>query len=200
MKQLFIVGMMAAVCLSFSACEKAEDVPSSDFVVATENNEIPENAAIKENAVDTQANETTQSGVDLEFTTYDLDGNAICNEDFSDAKLIMVNFWEPWCGPCVREMPELEKLYLNYQEQGLMIVGVFYSEDCMEDAKNIVNEVGVTYPIIVGNEELATFTTEYVPTTVFFDGEGCMVSSEPVIGAMDYESWEQVVLQFLGEN
>ena len=81
-----------------------------------------------------------------------------------------------------------------------MIVGVFYSEDCMEDAKNIVNEVGVTYPIIVGNEELATFTTEYVPTTVFFDGEGCMVSSEPVIGAMDYESWEQVVLQFLGEN
>ena len=48
------------------------------------------------------------------FTTTDLDGHEVSFEDYSDAKVIMFNMWEPWCGPCRGELPDLQRLYKKY--------------------------------------------------------------------------------------
>ena len=130
----------------------------------------------------------------LEFSAFDLEGNSVTGEAFREAKVIMVNFSEPWCGPCVREMPELEKLYQNYKDSGLVILGVFYSLDYAEDAGRVLKDSGVTYPIIAGNDIFEPYTTEYVPTTVFFYEGG---RSEALIGARDYETWEKELLKYL---
>ena len=65
--------------------------------------------------------------------------------DLTGVKLILVNFWEPWCSPCVGEMPDLEKLYEAYKDQGLLVVG-FYSQE--EGAESVMAEAGVTYPCV----------------------------------------------------
>ena len=131
------------------------------------------------------------------FSTTDINGKSVTNEDIKDCKLIMVNFWEPWCGPCVNEMPELEKLYKNYKDKGFTILGVFHSTDSMEDAKGIIKDNSISYPILIGNNDFSKYTTEYVPTTVFFDGDGKQLNSEAVVGAKEYDDWEKEILKYL---
>lgn len=136
------------------------------------------------------------AGDSIAFSTKDINGRPITGKDIKNAKLVMVNFWEPWCGPCVGEMPDLEKLYENYQDQGLIILGVFYSSDYQEEAKAIVDEIGITYPVLIGNQDFSAYTTQYVPTTVFFTGSGELLTDEPFVGARSYTEWEQEVIAY----
>ena len=115
------------------------------------------------------------------------------SEDTS-AKVIMFNMWEPWCGPCRSELPDLQKLYQKYKSEGLMIVGVYSDTDGLKD---IVKESKVKYPMILSCEAFDQFQTGYVPTTVFIDGSGKILSDEPIVGSNSYEEWEKIILSYL---
>ena len=67
----------------------------------------------------------SQNGGKFSFTTADRNGSEVSFEDYGAAKVIMFNMWEPWCGPCRSELPDLQKLYAKYKDDGLMIVGVY---------------------------------------------------------------------------
>ena len=85
---------------------------------------------------------------DFTFSTTDRVGNEWNESVFANAEVTMINFWEPWCSPCVNEMPDLEKLYENYQDQGFQIIGV-YSETGMEyEVDQILKDCHTTYPIL----------------------------------------------------
>ena len=105
----------------------------------------------------------------------------------------MINMWEPWCGPCVGEMPDLEKIYEEFKDQGLVILGVFAETGMDEDAAQILEECGITYPILRSTSEFDGFQTGYVPTTVFLTGEGKLMSEYPVIGAQSFDAWHSAV-------
>lgn len=139
--------------------------------------------------------EEKTDGSRMQFSTTDLEGSPVSMEDFSDAKLILVNFWEPWCGPCVKELPELQKISENYRDSGVIVLGVFQTVEMEEDAKAILEDAGVEYPILHFTEDLNAFVKDYVPSTVFTDGEGTVLGE--VAGAMDYESWEKEVEGYL---
>lgn len=131
------------------------------------------------------------------FSTETFQGEAFTSDNVKDAKLVMINLWEPWCGPCVEEMPDLEKIYEEYKDQGLVILGAFFETGQDEDVASILEEAGITYPILRASSEFAGFNTGYVPTTVFLTGEGKLVSSEPYIGSRPYEEWEQIVKELM---
>lgn len=138
------------------------------------------------------AGQTT--GEKLSFTTTDINGNSVSMSDYSDYKVIIVNMWEPWCGPCVREMPDLQKLYTNYKDQGVLVIGVYSTE---ENAKTTVDSTGITYPVIRKTAEFNKYDTGYVPTTIIVDGNGNVLSSEPLIGSKSYSEWESTVKTYL---
>ena len=129
----------------------------------------------------------------LSFVTEDIYGNVVSSDDFSEAKLIMLNFWEPWCGPCVGEMPDLERVYQKYKDKGFVILGAFSTPGQDESVMSVIDNTGVTYPIIRATEDMVQYMTEYVPTTVFFDGSWRLISSEPFIGANSYEDWDEII-------
>ena len=140
------------------------------------------------------------------FYGTDRKGNYITDEVFAQYEVTMINFWEPWCRPCVSEMPALEMLYENYQGKGLLIIGV-YSDDSMEDqVKAILSDSMINYPIMKKVQPLDKYRTGYVPTTIFVDKEGHIMDVSFVqgcddgvhlIGGRGYGDWSSIVNRLL---
>ncbi|MBQ6266042.1 MAG: redoxin domain-containing protein [Clostridia bacterium] len=142
----------------------------------------------------TTAKKPVSTGKKLSFTSTDIDGNPVSMSTYSNSKVIIVNMWEPWCGPCVSEMPDLQKLYNNYKSKGLLIIGVYKTE---ADAKSTVENNGITYPIVKKTSDFKEYETGYVPTTIIVDGEGNVLTDEPIIGSRSYKEWETLVKPYL---
>ncbi len=133
----------------------------------------------------------------LSFDTVDYEGNPVTTGILEGASLVMINFWEPWCGPCVQEMPDLEALYEKYKDQGFLIIGVYSGDNTPDSVAEVVEDTKVQYPIIEADTSLYPLTTQYVPTTVFADGEGKILTEEPYIGAHSQEEWEEIILSYM---
>ena len=168
----------------------------------------PEETLNTTNGTTTAASKSTEAVVtgedfdpDFTFRTTDRLGNEWTEAAFASNKLTMINFWEPWCGPCVKEMPDLELLYEAYKDKDFQIIGV-YSETHMEsEVDGILKDKNISYPILKYTAEFDRFQTGYVPTTVFVDSKGHIVKmsdgTDYVIGSNTYEAWESIIKQYL---
>ncbi len=122
---------------------------------------------------------TTQPTIGMmDFTTTTMDGATFTNEDLAGYKLTMVNVWSTTCPYCIDEMPGLELLYSKLPE-GVNLVGICLDGDFnAEVAKQIMDESGVTFPVLLNSDSLTRSLTGYVsslPTTVFVDSKGNLV-------------------------
>ena len=172
-----------------SADEPSADEPSSEEVSG---GKTSDEAGEK----DTDENESYESG-DLVFNSVDIYGNPVTDEVIKGSKLVLMNLWEPWCGPCVNEMPDLESLYEKYKDDGLLILGVYSSFDYDNEAKQVVDYCGTTYPIIKADSNLIAYEQNYVPATFIFDGKGNLIDREPVEGSRSYDDWEEIISYYL---
>ena len=125
----------------------------------------------------------------LSFETVDLDGNTVKSEDlFAKNKVTMINIWGTYCGPCIAEMPEIEKMYQEFSSKGGGVVGLVVNVPVdnsrfLEDAQSLVQETGVTYPnlrVWEGYDKLLEH--QGTPTTYFVDSKGKLIGS-PILGA-----------------
>jgi len=137
----------------------------------------------------------TRTDVKLSFSSTDLDGNPIDDSIFTQNKVTIVNMWEPWCGPCLMEMPDLDKLYREYSDWGLMVIGVHADND---DLQSVLQETGVTYPIINSTSTFNNIvsTTGSYPTSVFVDSEGYLVEVMGEVyfdGYQSYDTWKDLI-------
>ena len=132
----------------------------------------------------------------VRFTTTDRGGSTVDETILRGHKLVMLNFWEPWCPPCVKEMPELEKLYRDYADKGLLILGVYSTEGQEQEVDKVLSDSGTSYPILRYSKDFDSFKTGYVPTTLFVDGEGTILS-ELLVGSRDYAGWEELLANTL---
>ena len=130
---------------------------------------------------------------DVRFTGTDQYGNEINENVFREHVLTMINFWEPWCGPCVGEMPELEQMYQNRGGE-LLILGVYWTED---GAAEVLSETSVTYPVILFDSAFERYQSGYVPTTIFVDPGGHVIG-QPYVGARSGADWNEIVTKMIG--
>ena len=133
---------------------------------------------------------------DFSFDTMDRDGNTYDESVFSGHKITILNFWEPWCGPCVSEMPDFQKLFAAYSGKGLNIIGVYSTPGMEDDVDSVLRTAGVTFTILHYTDVFDAFQTGYVPTTILVDGNGQVVG-ETIIGSQSYERWEAVISEYL---
>lgn len=132
----------------------------------------------------------------VSFTTTDFEGNTVTEQVFAGHSLTILNFWEPWCGPCVGEMPDLQKLSQEYADRGVQVIGVFATPDADEDVQAVLERTGVAYPILRYVQAFGPMQTGYVPTTVILDGTGAVVKG-PFARALDYADWCALVEELL---
>lgn len=135
----------------------------------------------------------------LRFSTVDIYGRPVDESIIQGARLVILNIWEPWCGPCVKELPSVEKLYEKYKDAGVLFLGLCcrHEDSTAEDSREIVEDVGITYPVIMDCAELKQFDNDGWPENYFFDGEGKLLDPEPDGGYKTEEAWEQLILKYL---
>ncbi len=134
---------------------------------------------------------------EIVFTTTDADGAEWTEACFAGAKVTMLNSWAYWCGPCVGELPDLQRLAQDYADKGLQLLGVTDRED-FELSVAKMEELGVTYPCLIADRALAEATyTGYVPTTIFVDQNG-KILDEAYVGSRSYDAWARIIEGYLG--
>lgn len=108
-----------------------------------------------------------------DFSLRDLEGEKVSFSDFQ-GRVIMINFWAPWCGPCRMETPDLVALYDEYESEGLQILGVAVSFRGEQSVHDFAEAYRVNYPILLGNMEVIKSYGGFrgIPTTFLFSRNG----------------------------
>ena len=122
------------------------------------------------------------------FETTDTKGNKVTEKIFADKDITMVNVWGTFCGPCINEMPELQKIYESLPENANLI-GVIADvpegmKDGVDNANYIEKQTGVKYTNLTLSDSLGSFARRFyaVPSTIFVDKNGNIIG-ELVMGA-----------------
>jgi thiol-disulfide isomerase/thioredoxin len=120
-------------------------------------------------------------------------------------KVTLLNFWATWCKPCVKEFPELVKLYRTYKEKGfeLLFISLDVPEDVEPKLKPFLQKQGVDfttfYSTFAKPEELMDYIDKNwqgaIPTTYIYDKDGTMKSS--ILGTKTYEQFEKEIVPLL---
>ncbi len=185
-KTATILLILMAAALTLTACFP---VPAAETEAAA-----PEvTAAPEETAAETQS-----EGLTFSLTT--LTGDTLDESVFSENKLIMVNYWATWCGPCVGEIPDLVEISEDYADEGFALIGVLTGDDDISGAKQFVSDKKVTYPIVLPEAFFAEHAEGIyaIPTTMFFNSEGKQIG-DTVVGSKSYEEWAGLIDLLLGQ-
>ena len=122
-------------------------------------------------------------------------------EIFAANKLTMVNCWASWCGPCIKEMPELEEMSKELEEKGCQIIGILMDGNTpqgLSEGLEVIEDTGVTYTnLIVWDSFNNAVNLQGYPTTFFVDQNGQIVGT-PIIGAYP-EGYRKALEELLSE-
>jgi peroxiredoxin len=88
-------------------------------------------------------------------------------------KVVVLNFFTFFCGPCREEMPDLSKIYTQLKGKGLQTLGIALSSDPTQ-IRFLVKQLGLQYPVLIGNDKVSNAygSISVVPTTVIIDKQG----------------------------
>ena len=109
-----------------------------------------------------------------------------------EGKVVLINFWATWCGPCRMEIPEFNELYESYHEKGLEILGISISDN-KKQLKNFVKSFAVDYPLLFGSaRDMNNIMKDYggvyaVPSTFLVGKEGSIIWKYPGAILKDYD-------------
>lgn len=112
-------------------------------------------------------------------------------------KVVVVDFWATWCGPCVAEIPGYVELQKKYASDGLVIIGVSVDRGGVAKVKQFVDRQGVNYLIAMGDDTIAEAFGGFdaIPTTFLIDRDGNIRHQKT--GSMDHAAYEALVKQVL---
>jgi thiol-disulfide isomerase/thioredoxin len=129
----------------------------------------------------------------------DVNGNEVSSDQFK-GKVVVVDFWATWCGPCRMEIPGYVALQKKYAKDGLVIVGISFNDQGPAVVKKFIESNKVDYQIVIGDEEVATAFAgsepiEGIPTTFLIDRAGNIRDRK--LGARETAEYEKTILQYL---
>jgi peroxiredoxin len=110
-----------------------------------------------------------------DFTLQDITGKSWTRSALT-GKVVLVNFWATWCPPCRKEMPDLEKLYQEFKDRGLVVLAI--SDEKGTTVKPFIEKARYTFPVLL-DPNRATNTTYHIagiPNSFLYDRSGRLVA------------------------
>ena len=198
-----LLGLILATSLVISACQgnggsssapKSGQASTSGSAATGESKTSSSNSGSSSAASSAKEGSTASAGTEEgtekfpAFETTDTKGNKVTEKIFADKDITMVNVWGTFCGPCINEMPELQKIYESLPENANLI-GVIADvpegmKDGVDNANYIEKQTGVKYTNLTLSDSLGSFARRFyaVPSTIFVDKNGNIIG-ELVMGA-----------------
>jgi cytochrome c biogenesis protein CcmG/thiol:disulfide interchange protein DsbE len=131
-----------------------------------------------------------------EFTLKDADGRTVKLSDYK-GKIVLLNFWATWCGPCKLEIPWFAEFERKYKDRGFAVLGVSMDEEGWEVVKPFLSEMQVNYRVVLGDEAVAKAYqgVESLPTTFIIDREGRIAATH--VGLVSKGRYEKDLTELL---
>lgn len=107
------------------------------------------------------------------FVLDDLDGNKVdLSAVIGSSKVVVLNFWATWCGPCRIEMPTLEQIHQKYKERGVALLAI--TGESSDIVESFIREHGYTMPVLLDASDAVgkAYGVEALPTTFVIDSDG----------------------------
>ena len=147
----------------------------------------------------TSSSSETKATQAFDFTAMDKDGKTVKLSDFKGKK-VYINMWASWCGPCMREIPELEKTYQKLKDNKDIVFlsmtspndSEFKNQSPQDKGKEVIlnkaKELGVTYPVLfdVNDRFIINYAIRSFPTHIFINSDGTI--GNRIAGAVTEES------------
>ena len=107
-----------------------------------------------------------------DFTLRTMDGPNLRLQE-QRGRVVLVNFWATWCGPCRQEMPHLNRLYEKYRASGFVMLGVNVDDDS-RNAAEVAAKLGLKFPVLLDTDKRVSklYALETMPSTVLIDRDG----------------------------
>lgn len=128
-----------------------------------------------------------------DFSLKDLNGKKVELKQFK-GKILFLNFWATWCGPCKEEMPSLEVLHQQFKEKSFVLLTISVDYEGEKPVQEFINKHRYTFPVLLDPkcETLDLFEIKAIPITFLVDKKGKMIGK--AIGPRDWKSPEVVSL------
>jgi peroxiredoxin len=114
-----------------------------------------------------------------DFTLPDLDGNNATLSKITGKGPVYINFWATWCGPCKREIPELVKLYAEYEDRGFKVLAISIDDSRTQGkVKSFVKNYSMDFPILLdsnGDVFRRKYKARAVPYGFLIDNDGNVI-------------------------
>lgn len=116
-----------------------------------------------------------------EFSEKDVQGKPVSVAAYR-GKVVLIDFWATWCGPCVAELPNVLKTYQKYHSQGFEIIGISLDQE-KEKLESFLKQKGIPWQQYFdgegwGNKLAVKYGIESIPATFLLDGQGKIIGTD----------------------
>jgi peroxiredoxin len=132
-----------------------------------------------------------------DFNLKDADGKSVKLSDYR-GKVVLLNFWATWCGPCKIEIPWFMDFEQKYKDKNFAVLGVSLDDDGWESVKPYLEQKKINYRVMIGTEQVAQLygDVDSLPTTFMIDREGRVAAVH--VGLVSKSDYLHDILELLG--
>lgn len=178
----FKQAMLLSLSIMMLACS-SQDNSNSDARADSDSNGM------------TASGEMTEASYVEQATFEDMSGNTVSVSDFK-GKVVLIDFWETWCKPCLAIFPTMQKLQEEYPDDFVVLAVNPGFADTKEDAQNFISEHDYDFKYLIDSNDLnEKLNVQSIPFKVYVDADGIFIKSD--IGSYgenkDYNALKSVI-------
>lgn len=131
-----------------------------------------------------------------EFTLKDSNGSTVKLSEYR-GKIVLLNFWATWCGPCKIEIPWFVEFEQKYKDQGFAVLGVSMDEEGWDIVRPYISDRKMNYRVLLGDDSVAQIYggVDSLPTTFLIDREGRIASTH--VGLVSKSTYQNEIQHLL---
>ncbi len=148
---------------------------------------VVQSTVLNSGFVDASTSSSKRDLFDFDFSVKDLSGNTVDFKNFR-GKIVFLNLWATWCGPCRSEMPSIQKLYEGIGKEKVSFVMLSLDDERLSrKVKSFTERNGFTFPVFTNTGQLTEqLQVPSIPTTFVIDRDGYVVLKE--VGMRNYDT------------